>query len=209
MAPGPAMSINWRCISSGSSESASICSRVSTEPKRIAAPIGGASLRVLLHVDGFREVLDEQHDDVAIVALAHAHFLEHAGKKPGKLGARRIASRQQTSDRRQAVGRGLHRRGRRFSAWPGSGTEDGDRGVRNDGIRLIDDRNEHPRVTLLRRNRPCGKRRCDPEDRDVVAPLAQAVHDERPGRTGPPPRPALAPSSAPLPGGPPTGGPGR
>ena len=73
------MSISCRCISSGSSDSASICSRVSTRAERIAAAIGRARLRILRDVDRILEILDQQDDDVAVVALADPHLLQYAG----------------------------------------------------------------------------------------------------------------------------------
>ena len=110
--------------------------------ERVAATIGRAGLRILRHIDRLLEILDEQHDDVTVVALADAHFLEDAGKKPGEFRTRRVAARRQAADCREAVRRRLDRR--RFCFLRDRlGPGDGDGCVRNHGVRLIDHRDEH------------------------------------------------------------------
>ena len=102
---GPAMSMSCRCISSGSSDNASICSRVSTEPnaslRRSAAPACASCLTSTVSC----EVLDEQHDDVPVVARPEPHLFQHARIEPLELRTRGVAAGRQAADGRLAVRR--------------------------------------------------------------------------------------------------------
>ena len=89
----------------GIAHSASICSRVSTDPnaslRRSAAPACASCATLTVSL----EVLDEQHDDAAVVALANARFLRDARVEAGKLRASRVAPRREAADGRQTVWR--------------------------------------------------------------------------------------------------------
>ena len=126
--------------------------------ERAAAPIGGAFLLVLSNRDRLLDLLNRQHDDVPVVARAHAHVFQDARIEPGELGLHAVPAWREARNRRNAVRRRLRRRrddvSRRVFQ---SGHRHG--GVRHDGVALIDDGDEEPgRACGLRERRSRGRK---------------------------------------------------
>ena len=107
--PGGDMALSTASISSGSSGSASICSRVRTELK--ALPLGSSSRTLPVATDGeaLLHALDLQRDAAArIVAAAHAHVAHDGGLEPGELDLDRVAPFGQVVDDGHAGAAGDH-----------------------------------------------------------------------------------------------------
>ena len=139
------MSCSCRSISSGSSDSASICSRVSALPN-VRLPIGRPLLGVAADGDRILEVLQRQDDHVLVLTRADADVVQNPRLEPRELGLDGVAARLQSGDRRDTLVGGWRwrdRRGLRRVLEPGHGDGRG----RNHRAGLIDDGEDEGAVT--------------------------------------------------------------
>ncbi len=101
--------------------------------------IGGRLLLVALHCDCILQARDRQHHHLLVVAGTDPDLGQRARLESGKLGADGVAAGRQPGKVRDALGIGLHGRGR-LPLGGGFGALDGDGRVGDDGAGLIDDR---------------------------------------------------------------------
>ena len=98
----PAMSCSCCAISSGSSDSASICSRVIAVPN-VDAPIRRRLARVARHRHRILQPLDGEHGDVLVVARLQLHVLQDARLEAGELRLDGVAAGREAGHDRDAL----------------------------------------------------------------------------------------------------------